>query len=230
MNKNVSIQLKFNSLLEEFGLFCGPSEPTSVNGNILDLVLTNREISVDIVLDKSLPSDHFALLFDFDIERPLKQTKYRMGYHWKSVNDYKYAEIFNDVFHSALSGINGNTSAEIIDRVFDLVHTTLATVRDQIVPFKRFPVHSDRPLYFDSECVKAKCRKRKLERTLKKYPSTENEVRLESHLYFYRDLLKEKRDGFLSQRLQNESNNLRYLTFDELFKRKINKPPITRTP
>ena len=82
-----------------------------------------------------------------------------MGYHWKSVNDYKYAETFNDVFHSALSGINGNTSAEIIDRVFDVVHTTLATVSDQIVPFKHFPVHSDRPRYFDSECVKAKRRK-----------------------------------------------------------------------
>ena len=142
-----------------------------------------------------------------------------MGYHWKSVNDYEYAEIFNDVFHSALSGINGNTSAEIIDGVFDIVHNKLATARDQIVPFKRFLVHTDCPRYFDSECVKAKRRKRKLERTLKKYPSTENEVRFESHLYFYRDLLKEKRDGFLSKRLQNESSKLRYLTFDELFKR-----------
>ena len=97
LDKNGSIQLKFNSLLEEFGLFCGPSEATSVNGNILDLVITNREISVDIVLDKSLPSDHFALLFDFEIERPVKETKNRMGYPWKSVNDYEYAEIFNNV-------------------------------------------------------------------------------------------------------------------------------------
>ena len=65
---------------------------------------------------------------------------------------------------------------------------------------------------------------------MKKYPSTENEVRLESHLHFYRDLLKEKRAGFLSQRLQNESNKLRYLTFDELFKGKFNKLPNYQNP
>ena len=65
---------------------------------------------------------------------------------------------------------------------------------------------------------------------MKKYPSTENEVRLESHLYFYRDLLKEKRDGFLSQRLQNEINKLGCLTFDELLKRKVNKVPNYQNP
>ena len=134
------------------------------------------------------------------------------------------------MFHSALSGINGNNSAENIDGVFDVVHTTLATAGDQIDPFKRFPVNSDRPRYFDSDCVKAKRRKRKLDRTLKKYPSTGNEVRLESHLYFYRDLLKEKRDGFLSQRLQNESNKLRYLTSMKCSEEKSTNSPMTRIP
>ena len=56
-----------------------------------------------------------------------------MGYHWKFVNDYEYAEIFNDVFHGALSGINGNTSSEIIDE-----YLMLFTLRSPTLGIKLF--------------------------------------------------------------------------------------------
>ena len=65
-----------------------------------------------------------------------------------------------------------------------------------------------------------KRRKRVLERKLRKYPTKETEVKFESFLSEYYEILDIKRCNFLSQRLNDSASKIRYLTFDEIFKRK----------
>ena len=93
-------------------------------------------------------------------------------------------------------------------------------VRDQQVTTGRHLQCEGKPRYFDTECLKMKRRKRVLERKLRKYPTTENEVKFESCLSEYYEILNLKRCNFLSQRLNDSASKIRYLTFDEIFKRK----------
>ena len=117
-----------------------------------------------------------------------------------------------------------------VNKLYDCFYLSAISVRNKLVPFKRFLVLSNRLRYIGDECIKAKHLKRKLERACRKIRSTESEVRLQSHLCDYRELLKLKRDHYLSQQLSEKSSKLRFLTSDELFRRKIYKLPKNEIP
>ena len=119
--------------------------------------------------------------------------------------------------------MNSEEVFNIVNKLYDCFYLSAISVRDKLKPFKKFLVLSSRPRCFDDECIKAKHLKRKLERAWRKMRSTESEVRLQSHLCDYRELLKLRRDNCLSQKLSEKSSKLRFLTFHELFRRKIFK-------
>ena len=104
----------------------------------------------------------------------------------------------------------------VVNKLYDCFYLSAISVRDKLFPFKRFLVLSNRPRYFDDECIKAKHLKRKLERAWRKMRSTESEVRLQSIT--------------IDQQLSEKSSKLRFLTFDELFRRKIYKLPKNENP
>ena len=60
------------------------------------------------------------------------------------------------------------------------------------MPFRRSFVYSNRPRFFDDECIEVKLLKRKFDRVCRKMRSTDSEVRLQSHLYDNRVTLKVK--------------------------------------
>ena len=168
----------------------------------------------------------------------------REGYVWKSVNHFEIAECFMLIFDEIISlEMIQNNSIEfislemdseevfnVVNKLYDSFYLSAISVRDKLVPFKRFLVLSNRPRYFDDEYIKAKHLNRKLERAWRKMRSTESEIRLQIHLCDYRELLKLKRDNYLSQQLSEKSSKLRFLTFEELFRRKIYKLPKNENP
>ena len=191
-----------------------------------------------------MPSDHYAITFNMIIEKVKSEKIPREGYVWKSVNHFEFAESFMLLFDEIISlEMIQNNSIEfislemdseevfnVVNKLYDCFYLSAISVRDKLVPFKRFLVLSNRPRYFDDECIKAKHLKRKLERAWRKMRSTESEVRLQSHLCNYRELLKLKRANYLSQQLSEKSRKLRFLTFDELFRKKIYKLPKNENP
>ena len=93
-------------------------------------------------------------------------------------------------------------------------------VRDQQVTTGSHLQCEGKPRYFDNEYLKMKRRKRVLEQKLRKYLTSETEVKFESCLSEYYETLNLNRCNFLSQRLNDSASKIRYLTFDEIFKRK----------
>ena len=201
LNKIGPHQLKFTYLMEEHGLVSIHSEATTSKGNLLDLVLMNKDVSFDLNIDKTMPSDHYAITFNMEIEKVTREKIPREGYVWKSVDHSEFAESFMLFFDEiiTLEMIQNNSikvislemdSEEVfnfVNKLYNCFHLSANSVRNKLVPFKRFLVLSNGPRYFDDECIKAKHLKRKLERTCRKIRSTESVVRLQSHLCDYRN-------------------------------------------
>ena len=172
LNKIGPHQLKLTYLKEEHGLVSVHSEATTSKGNLLDLVLINKDVPVDLNIDKTMPSDHYAITFNMVIEKLPRE-----GYVWKSVNHFEFAESFMLVFDEIISlEMIQNSSFEFIslemdseevfnfvNKLYDCLYLSAISVRDKLVPFKRFLVLSNRSRYFDDECIEAKHLKRKLE-------------------------------------------------------------------
>ena len=98
LNKIGPHQWKFTYLMEEHGLVSVHSEATTRKGNLLDLVLMNKDVSFELNIDKTMPSDHYAITFNMVIGKVESQTIPREGYVWKSVNHFEFAESFMLLF------------------------------------------------------------------------------------------------------------------------------------
>ena len=152
LNKNGPHQLKFTYLKEEDGLLSVHSEATTSKGNLLDFVLINKDVSVDLNIDKTRPSDHYAITFNMVFEKLPRER-----YVWKSVNHFEFAESIMLVFDEIISLEKiQNSSFEFISRemdseevfnfvnnLYDCFYLSAISVRDKLVSFKRFLVLSN---------------------------------------------------------------------------------------
>ena len=45
------------------------SEATTNNGNFIDLIFVNEDVTCDLNIDQTVPSDHYAITFHMEIEK-----------------------------------------------------------------------------------------------------------------------------------------------------------------
>ena len=168
LNKIGPHQLKFTYLLEEHGLVSVHNQATTSKGNLVDLVLMNKDVSFDLNIDKTLPSDHYAITFNMVIEKVTREKIPCEEYEWKSVNHFEFAESFMLFFDEIISleMIQKNSikfislemgSEEVfnfVNKLFDdCFYLSAISIRNKLVPFKRFLVLSNRPRYFGDERI-----------------------------------------------------------------------------
>ena len=64
----------------------------------------NKDVSFELNIDKTMPSDHYAITFNMVIGKVESQKIPREGYVWKSVNHFEFAESFMLLFDESFAG------------------------------------------------------------------------------------------------------------------------------
>ena len=80
VNKSGPHQVKFTFLMEEHCVVSVHSEATTDKGNLLDLYFMKKDVTFGLNIDKTMPSDHYAITFNVVIEKVNRQKFYRDMY------------------------------------------------------------------------------------------------------------------------------------------------------
>ena len=222
MNRSSPTAWSLFSLFNEFNLANFVNVPTITSGNILDLIVLDMDREVEVKVQTSA-SDHLFVFFQFTVETQKSLITEHFDYGWKNVNHAVFADHLFTKFDVLLETVGPHllsTEWEIVNKCFSAFYDSLDDTRECLANYRRSVQKYNKPRYFDDECIQSKRLKRKFERNFKKNPSTENEVRFESHLVSYYDLLCKKRSEYLTSRLNSDKSRIRFMTFDQIFKRK----------
>ena len=155
--------IKFNGILESFGLIQSVIGPTHLLGRTLDVVITRNNLPKPII-NIGLPgeiSDHSLLVLQLQLPRPPVNFVNVSTRAWKSFDEHS----FRSELRSSKLCNPGEYGGASVDDLQELYDTTLRTLLD-----KHAPSRSARRRYqpttpwFDAECAAAKRKTRALER------------------------------------------------------------------
>ena len=169
LSSPVPIEQCFIDSFVDLGLIQCVSQPTHQKGNILDLVLTSSDTSIQNlkVLDKDsvCRSDHFPITFNINIKVGKKKSFKRRCYNFKRAD---WDRLNADLCHTNWNAMLSCCEPEFGWRTFK---ARLFELADKHIP--KTTVKSDfQPPWFDSECYDF-CRKKERLRAKFKQSKTE---------------------------------------------------------
>ena len=156
-----SIQL--NELLQSFGLSQSVSGPTHRGGHTLDVVITRSDLPSPIIhIDPQRISDHHAVLFQLDIQRPPIRWVDVSTRAWKKFDAVGFR---NDLLASDLCLPSERYDDQSIDELQACYDSTLSRLLDKYAPKCRVR-RRYQPLtpWFDADCLASRRKARLLER------------------------------------------------------------------
>ena len=191
----------FISCIEELNLVKHSSGSTHINGNQLDVILSNDvNFFKDFNIDNTLVSDHYGLLFDL-LTNPasIKNTTLSLQIFWSwreaDLNQYTM-DVVNDFekFMCSAKIVKEFDPHVLINIGFNRLNDIMRVKREQYAKCTVKKKHVGKPKYFEFECLIEKRKKRKLERKMKLDKSETNVSLYKAQLLKYRNVLARKRD------------------------------------
>ena len=172
-SSNVPIEQTFINSFGNLSLSQLVTSPTHKSGNILDVLLSNYETSIDNLQVQDphyiCRSDHFPLTFSIKTSFSRKKTPKRSVYNFKKAN---WAQINQD-----LCSINWNFLCSAHpDDSWKILKECLLTLADRYIP--KVKIKSEfQPPWFDSELYAACRKKDRLRQNFKDSESLHNELK-----------------------------------------------------
>ena len=154
-------------------------QPTHINGNILDLILTNVENLVRNVSVYSTPlflisSDHFLITFDiaFGLSTPSKKPSQTFWNYTRGDNTGLCTYLNNNDFISLYQ-------FEDVDYVWSFIDQVVKSAMQQFIPIVSVPC-TNQPIWFNSEIRHYIKQLRTLRRKCNKHDTANNVAKLKS--------------------------------------------------
>ena len=133
--------VRFNSLLDEYGLQQKINVPTHVAGHILDVLVVRDDSVLNsfCVSDPCLINDdgneirdHFAIHWSIKLEKPKPSTK---TIEYREIDKINMSALCDDISNSELTSISGNDqrSADILVKLYN---STLEKILNRHAPLK----------------------------------------------------------------------------------------------
>jgi len=214
-------------LLASYGLSCRVTAPTHDLGGLLDIVASRDDLpnpSVDVI-DVGLTdprfcdlSDHRLLRWAVPMSRPPPVYTSTVVRPWRQLD----GDAFRESLQSSLLCQPESWKNYDVDGLARLYDTEIGTVLDRLIP-QRTVTCRRRPSdpWFDQECRNAKRRVRRLERESRRVskiaaaaPTPANTAKAATaaaawniERRVYRDLLRQKREGFWQAKVESERSS-----------------------
>ena len=180
------------AFIEEFiraGLIQLINQPTHIRGNILDILLTNSENTVDnIAIEHTsgiCKSDHYTILFDIKLSiRRKKPMKIKVFNYKRADWEHLNGDLGNVDWNSVIDSEDSNTAwidlKNTLKRLMN-VHIPKITIKT-----------NNKPPWFDAECYE-KCReKERLHQKFKRTKSMHDELKFGVCRREYKSLMRKK--------------------------------------
>ena len=208
---NLPNVLRFNEILETFGLVQHIKGPTHIGGNTLDLVITRggSKILKDCKVDELL-SDHNAILMEVDAKRPKPTQKLITFRKTKKINlsDFK-KDLSKHLMKSNLPGSQqGHEYLNSLIRTYD----SCTEILDKHAPLQQKMVTERNITPWNSEDIRdAKVAKRRAEKRWRKNKSRVNQEIFKEKRNLYNNILKKLRAEQLRNNIQKNKGNSKAL-------------------
>ena len=192
---------KFGQLVERYNLHQHVQFPTHRAGNTLDLVLTHSDIVVsDIKTDRSIPSDHFSILFKISTKSadlPKRTLSYR-----------KWLDVDVKSFKSDIETAFKDYDPSSIEEAVSTFNTRLTDLADIHAPVKSCTV-KPRPQspWYTAELAKEKQRRRHLEQIFLKTKLVVDRERFNEQRNLYNSKLTSTKQSYYKAKIIEANNS-----------------------
>jgi hypothetical protein len=206
------VAIRMRDSLDSYSLAQYVSEPTHRLGHTLDLVITraSENIVSDIHVDKSLPSDHYAVTCLLKISRPQATKK---SVCFRKVRDINLENFRNDITASRLI----SDPADNIDTLCVQFHQVLSELLDLHAP-KVTKCITLRPFapWYDDEIRTAKRERRRCERQYLKSGLIVHKDLYQEQCRRYKDLLDAAKTSYHRSQLADCDHRQLFRAVDKL--------------
>ena len=201
---------EFLELLDVFNLTQHVSHSTHKSGHILDLVITGKELKMNlsdsrILIHPSWISDHSLLQFELEISKPPPLSKTVTVRNWKSVDVSNFIEDLEGSDLHNLKNLDLSDSALLYNSVLHGLADKYAPRREKNI------VSRPRAPWFTPELRQLKREKRQLERRYRRTGTLTDVQRFNAHCDRYCNLLTSTRESFYLDKIQDGAGNQKAL-------------------
>ena len=184
-----SVEQIFVDEFADLGLLQAINAPTHNKGNILDILLTNSENNVNNIIVESdkiiCSSDHFPILFDFQLKCRRKKSSKRRCYNFKRAD---WQGLNNDLLHFDWSQYVDCQESDIAWSNFSKILTHFV---DKNIP--KISIKSEfQPPWYDSECHELCRKKDRLHKKFKLSKSLKDELKFSKARKNFKNIIKSK--------------------------------------
>ena len=162
----------FLACITELGLTQHVFSPTHIQGNILDLVFTDRVIIEDLTIAPPVLSDHSILTTSLNLQwKSCDSNSPELYYNFGKADLVRARGIFES--HEALIS-DAIMNRDPIDKVYELFRKSLFDIRDNCVPSYKKCAQTSAPQWMNKSLKTAISKQRTMYNIMKKYPSEYN--------------------------------------------------------
>ena len=218
--------IKFNGILDSFGLIQSVVGPTHSLGWTLDIAITRNDLPSPII-NVELPgeiSDHLFLVFQLQLPRPPVNFVNVSMRAWKSFNE--------DSFRSKLRASKLCNPAEYdgnsVDDLQEMYDTTLRTLLDKHAPCQTARRrHQPTTPWFDADCATAKRKTRALEQQYRRTRLVSDRLAWSTQAQKKHQLYGRKQSEFWERKITESRGDTKKLwrQLKSVLRQKKDKPP-----
>ena len=213
---------RYINMLNSFDLIQHVDEPTHINGHILDHVITRNEsksIIKNVYVDTQI-SDHFSVIFNLTLEKPVPVRKTVKFRKLKSIDEHKFRKELQD----NISEIENKNEAESLVTSYNSV---LMKTLDSCAPIqeKTVTIRHHSP-WFNDKIREAKKNRRKAEKKWRKTRADEDRLAFVKERQEVVLMLRQAKQEFYSDIIQQSKHNQKDLfrIIDTLLQRNKDMP------
>jgi hypothetical protein len=203
-NSNMNACHEFYELFCDFNFTHSVNSPTHIQGNRLDLLLSNspeRIINVYVEED-SFPSDHFLINFSLDTMIKLTPEPPRSVFNYKRAD---WAGLRDALRQSNLTEIV-NHNQNSINNAVDEWYATVLNLINSYIPKTKIRSR-DSPPWIDAVVIKASRKKERMRKRARRTNNPDHWASYRRHRNRLKSLINEKYDGYIANSFTDMSNN-----------------------
>ena len=190
----------FSQLLDVRGLRQHVLQPTHDKGHTLDLVITKSDLfnQIDISVDRSVTSDHWALLFRIPVQGPIRSVKRSVTVRkWKSIT---IPDLKQDILES---NMNHTVKSNATDALIQY-NNVLDGLMNKHAPSKVCNIYvRPKSAWYGPEIIFAKQVRRKAEHCWRRTRSTADHRTFQEQRNVVRQLLVSSRQQYFRSKFEN---------------------------
>ena len=218
--------IRFEDLLDSFGLVQHVVGATHDQGHTLDVVITRSDLSPpSITIGSPFLSDHSVVFFQLSLQIPPLEYVDIQTRAWKGFNADEFRR---DLLSSDLCQLPTYYDGISVDRLHDMYDDTLRDLLEKHAP-RRNQRRRYQPLtpWFDSDCSAAKRRSRVYERRYRKTGSSADRSIWIAETRNMHELYKRKQNEYWKRKVHESSGDPKKLwkTLDSVLGRGRPRPP-----